>query len=283
MEAVELAFLEETGDITLFTDASIVGIGAVLMQKDSSGKDRPIIYLSHKFSDAASKWSTIEQECYAVYWSIIQLQSYLLGRNFFVATDHRNLMFLEKSTVPKLVRWKLRLMEFRFTIVHIPGISNVVADVLSRAHKMVVIEGEELDSHSILKSMHNDIVGHHGITRTIRELQEAKLVWPSFRADVKAFISTCPICQKVKPQEIPRVNTHRYTLHGSATMSSISVDTIGPLPEDFNGNKYILVIIDNFSKFSMLYATKSTTAMEYVQHVLQFIGLFGTMKQLRSD
>jgi hypothetical protein len=67
MQAVELTFLEEDGDITLYTDASIVGIGAVLMQADAKGIQKPIIYLSHKFSEAASKWSTIEQECYAVY------------------------------------------------------------------------------------------------------------------------------------------------------------------------------------------------------------------------
>ena len=92
-------------------------------------------------------WATIEQECYAVYYSIITLQSYLLGRHFFVATDHRNLMYLEKSVVPKLVRWRLRLLEFQFTIIHITGVDNVVAmDALSRALRMVAPDGMESES-----------------------------------------------------------------------------------------------------------------------------------------
>ena len=283
MQAVELTFLEEEGDITLYTDASIVGIGAVLMQADANGVQKPIIYLSHKFSEAASKWSTIEQECYAVYWSILQLQSYLLGRRFSVATDHRNLMYLEKSTVPKLIRWKLRLMEFQFTIKHIAGVSNVIADVLSRAHRLVIIGGEEVESVDILKKIHNDIEGHHGISRTIRKIRELQLVWPGFQKEVKTFIRNCPMCQKIKRTDIPVVHTQQYSLHGKVPMSSISVDSVGPLPEDINGNKHILVIIDNFSKYSMLYATKSTTALEYVQCILQFMGIFGVMKQIRSD
>ena len=261
----------------------MVGIGAVLMQADSNGIDKPIIFLSHKFSEAAAKWSTIEQECYAVYWSILQLQSYLLGRRFCVATDHRNLMYLEKSTVPKLIRWKLRLMEFQFTIKHVPGVTNVIADVLSRAHRLVVIKGEELDSQEILSKIHNDIDGHHGITRTIRKVRDLKMVWSGFQQDIKNFIRTCPMCQKIKRSDLPVVDTQQYSLHGELPMSSISVDSVGPLPEDSDGKRHILVIIDNFSQYSMLYATKSTTALEYVQCILQFIGMFGIMQQVRSD
>jgi len=116
-ESAKLTHLNLIGDITLFTDASIQGIGSVLMQKNSDGVNCPILFLSQKFSLSAQKWSTIEQECYAVFYSIISLQSYLLGRHFFVATDHRNLMFLEKSIVPKLIRWRLRLLVLMFLIV----------------------------------------------------------------------------------------------------------------------------------------------------------------------
>ena len=60
------------------------------------------------------------------------LSPYILGKLFTVRTDHKNLVFLSNSTVPKLVRWRVLLSEFRFQIEHIPGAQNVVADGLTR-------------------------------------------------------------------------------------------------------------------------------------------------------
>jgi hypothetical protein len=48
------------------------------------------------------------------------------------------------------------------------------------------------------------------------------------------------------------INKNVYNLLGEAPMMELSVDSVGPLPEDENGNKFILVIIDNFSKFTEL-------------------------------
>jgi hypothetical protein len=48
-------------------------------------------------------------------------------------TDHKNLVYLQTSVVPKVIRWRLRLMEFSFVVLHVPGDDNTVADLLSRA------------------------------------------------------------------------------------------------------------------------------------------------------
>ena len=278
-----LSHLEPVGDVTLFTDASVQGIGAVLMQKDEKGINRPILFLSQKFSQSAQNWSTIEQECYAVFYSIITLRSYLLGRHFFVATDHRNLMFLEKSVVPKLIRWRLRLLEFQFTICHVPGVTNVIADQLSRLLKIVSVDGVEVETYSIFLDYHNDIVGHHGINQTIQLLNRGNKYWKGRFEDIRTFISQCPICQKVKSRPIPDLILTKYHIHGTYPMENLSVDSVGPLPEDENGNKFILVIIDNFSKYVTLYATKSTTAVSYCQALVHHMGIFGICSKIRSD
>jgi len=58
----------------------------------------------------------------------------LIGKtiDLFVRTDHKNLVYLADSTVPKLVRWRIIPSEFKYLIEHIPGTSNVVADGLTR-------------------------------------------------------------------------------------------------------------------------------------------------------
>ena len=55
----------------------------------------------------------------------------LLGKQLIVRTDHKNIVYLAHS-VPRLVRRRIILSEFKYLIKHIPGTSNVVADGLTK-------------------------------------------------------------------------------------------------------------------------------------------------------
>jgi len=285
LDAQALQWPTDTDLFILYVDASDIGIGAMLVQLQSSG-EVPISFFSKKFSDVAKRWSTIEKECFALFAAVIFLQSHLLGTTFFIRTDHKNLVHMHSSIVPKVIRWRLRLLEFNFIVLHIPGDDNVVADTLSRAfsHRGVVLEDIQDDEKAArLSSVHNEIVGHHGITRTVEMLKAAKLEWPGVTKDVTKFINECLICQKIKTSRNLFKGDSEFHLHGSYPMESLSCDTIGPLPEDDLGNKYIVAIVDNFSKFVTLYATTSTQAQDFVQSLVHHVGLFGIPKKLRTD
>ena len=58
-------------------------------------------------------------------------------------------------------------------------------------------------------------------------------------------------------------------------MEVISADTIGLLPEDEFGNKFILVVIDQFTRFVELCAVKDQTAKYAAQALLSHIGRYG--------
>ncbi len=273
-----LYHFDDTALTALFVDACNLGI--VLMQFINNIWV-PIAFLSHKFSDAAKKWATIVQECYSIIFSVLRWSSYLLGRHFYIYTDHKNLVYLSTSTIPKLVRWRLRLMEFSFTIIHIPGKDNVIADSLSRLFGPFTID-PPINPNELLPSIHNSIVGHHGISHTITLLKSAGITWPTYKDDITNYIKNCPVCQKVKYSNT-NVESPLFFLHGSHPMQSLSIDTIGPLPLSNLGYQFILVIIDNFSKFVNLYPTPSTEAISYVQSLIHHIGLFGLMKTVRTD
>jgi hypothetical protein len=49
-------------------------------------------------------------------------------------TDHRNLVWIETSIVPKVIRIRLFLQTFDFVVMHIPGKDSVFANWLSRMH-----------------------------------------------------------------------------------------------------------------------------------------------------
>jgi hypothetical protein len=123
----------------LQTDASTFGVGAVLLQvyyptPDSEPVYQPIGFASQKFSEQAKNWSTIEQESYAIVFGVKFFEYYLYCKPFIIETDHNNLLWIEASTVAKIIRWRVYLQSFSYTMRHIPGRQNRVADWLSRLH-----------------------------------------------------------------------------------------------------------------------------------------------------
>ena len=117
----------------LRTDASDVGIGAILLQ-ERDGKKFPIAYASRKLLPREQRYSVMERECLAIIWGTQKFEAYLFGKHFQLETDHQPLKCIAKSKVAnaRILRWALALQPYRFTITAIKGSENVGADYLSR-------------------------------------------------------------------------------------------------------------------------------------------------------
>lgn len=93
------------------SSSSEVAVGAVLCQvrtgEDGSERFEPIGFASKKFSDTARKWGPYKKEAYAVYFGVHHYAYYLRGKAFILETDHRNRLWIEKSEVPMVVRWRV--------------------------------------------------------------------------------------------------------------------------------------------------------------------------------
>lgn len=74
------------------TDASMLGIGAVLTQDG-----RPVEYFSEKLNDARQKWSTYEQDFYAIVRALKHWEYYLIQNEFILHSDHHSLQFLNSQ------------------------------------------------------------------------------------------------------------------------------------------------------------------------------------------
>lgn len=102
---------------TVQTDASGVGLGAVLLQGDG-GDQRPVQYISQKLFPREMRYSTIEKEALAIKWALDTLKYYLLGGEFVLETDHRALQWMNRmrETNARITRWYLSLQPYRFKI-----------------------------------------------------------------------------------------------------------------------------------------------------------------------
>ena len=258
------------------------------------GKEHPIGFMSKFFKDEQLNWSVPEKECLAIIFAL-RKWNYLLSDIYFqLHTDHANLVFLNSGHSSKVERWKLEIQQFDVGWNHISGETNVVADALSR---LCFITSEHLylldefkvppEISDIIQQCHNSLVGHHGFERTLNRVLvklESQTNLNSFkmREYVKRFIKLCPCCQFMTQVKIP-IHTHPFTVGSYEPFERINIDFIGPLPEDSQGNKYIIVIIDCFSRFVDLYATKSNNAEESARELLQTMGRFGQPSQILSD
>jgi hypothetical protein len=72
--------------IIIRSDASNIGVGAVLLQL-SDNVEQFVAFASAKFSKAASRWATPDQEAYAFVFAIRTWEHYLRGHKFVVETD----------------------------------------------------------------------------------------------------------------------------------------------------------------------------------------------------
>ena len=132
-----LALPDFSKPFVLTTDASDQAVGVLLSQQaDSSSKHHIIACYSHRFSERECRYPVREKELYAAWWGVKQCRHYLYGRPFIIQTDHQSLTAFNKgfqeSDNPRVDRWISRLLGYDFEVKYIKGITNVVADALSR-------------------------------------------------------------------------------------------------------------------------------------------------------
>ena len=131
---LRLPVFQEGKRFVLRTDASDIGLGAVVLQ-DCEGEGRlPIAYASKKLLPRERNYSVIEKECLGIIWKLKKFRKYLYGVEFLIETDHKPLSYMQTAKVlnPPIMRWAMKLQPYRFRIVAIRGWDNLGADYLSR-------------------------------------------------------------------------------------------------------------------------------------------------------
>ena len=122
------------------TDASDQCISAVL----ETDKGQPVYFCSRMLTLSEKRYDIVEREALAIFWGVIRLKSFLLGRKFQIFSDHKPLQYIfnTERCSPKVLRWKLQLQEYNFEVRYCKGVDNKVADCLSRLNFVDVMDGE---------------------------------------------------------------------------------------------------------------------------------------------
>ncbi|KAK5785471.1 hypothetical protein PVK06_040061 [Gossypium arboreum] len=128
-EAPILVQPESGKEFVIYSDASLLGLGCVLMQEG-----RVVAYASRQLKPHEKNYPTHDLELAAIVFALKIWRHYLFGEKCHVFSDHKSLKYLmtQRDLNLRQRRWLELLKDYELVIDYHPGKANVVADALSQ-------------------------------------------------------------------------------------------------------------------------------------------------------
>ncbi len=126
IKEVMLSYPDFNKPFEIHTDASQTQLGSVILQDN-----KPIAFYSRKLNPAQTRYTTTEKELLSIVETLKEFRTILLGQQIIVHTDHENLTYKNFNS-DRVMRWRLYIEEYSPDLRYVKGVSNVVADSLSR-------------------------------------------------------------------------------------------------------------------------------------------------------
>ena len=137
--------------------------------------------------------------------------------------------------------------------------------------------------NEILQELHAGVVGGHlGQDKTLSRLKE-RFYWPGHWNDVHNWCRTCATCASRKTPS-PKMHAQLQPVRTGYPMQLVATDILGPLPLTENGNSYLLVATDYFTRWVEAYPIPNQEAVTVANKLTkEFFFRFSLPDQLHSD
>lgn len=189
-----LAFPDFNKPFYTASDASKTGVSAVLFQKKDDNLEmgtaeenrenfKIISFVARSLGPAERNYSATKREALGIYYAMVKFRYYILGRSFTHYTDHKALvwMFRQQDDNKTTSTWMDTILEFPgIEVIHLPGITNVLPDHLSRLFQGVkyLEEGTGGGDVTTIRAM---------MIRNLNELGDVADLTEQERAKIKKF------------------------------------------------------------------------------------------------
>ena len=153
----------------------------------------------------------------------------------------------------------------------------------SRPSFMQLVVPASLREEVLQKAHDERTAGHLGQFRTYRKVQRS-YYWPNHRDHVSLWVSTCTLCQARKRPVGKRRRAKMRLAPVGNPIDRVAIDIFGPLPPSDSGNRYIIVIMDYFTKWAEAIAIPNQEAITVARaFVTQFVCRLGVPYKVHTD
>ena len=156
-------------------------------------------------------------------------------------------------------------------------------------YTITICTGEIIIPHPSERSIfiseyHESVVGgHQGVTKLFKRIRE-DFYWAKMGKQISDFVRTCPTCQKNKLLSPKTRQPMRITDTPKRAFEKVQMDIVGPLPVTQKGNKYLLTIQDNLTKYSDAIPLATIDSISIaIALAEQFICRFGCPRTIQTD
>uniref|UniRef100_H3B9V0 Gypsy retrotransposon integrase-like protein 1 n=1 Tax=Latimeria chalumnae TaxID=7897 RepID=H3B9V0_LATCH len=221
-------------------------------------------------------------------WALL-LQEFHFTTPHFIARAHR-MAFRMRCPVGKNVSPELDLLPFSclqlWEAQKLDEFCGLIVEYLMKESFQITPEGENWRvvapaslRSKVLEYFHDaQTVGHMGRKKTVDRIR-SKFFWSQLRQEVEEYVKLCPVCQKVKAdnRKLPGLLMPNQLV---APWHTLTLDLMGPLPTSRHGNKYLLVVVDQYRMFPLRRAMGAVIARKVEQEIFC---QWGAPKRILSD
>jgi len=310
-----------TKPFVMHTDVSGYALGVVIAQEHTDGM-HPVAFHSRSLLPAERNYDVHDRELAGIIFGFKCGCPLFLGARHpvRVLTDHKNLQYFREpqKVTGRQARWIKFLQDFDYTLEHIAGTTNTIADLLSRRKDLnkgvdsdlpriplpdhlfsfppptdtfvvnkTFLADNPTTRREVLRDLHDaPMAGHPGIANTwelVREHYEG----PRLRQFVEQYVKGCARCQESK------TNVHRLKAPlqrfdmpiEEGPFQYVSMDLITDLPKSQGFDSVLTIVDQGCSKAAKFIPCNKTidgpgVANKYLKHLVPW---FGLPKRIISD
>ncbi len=124
---------------------------------------------------------------------------------------------------------------------------------------------------------HNGRVGHASMHDIFEGIKRKGWHFPNITQQIADFIKNCPVCRQVKDGKLSHYAA-RDSVLTTEPFHSVAIISLGPFEVDEYGNQFIMAAVDCFTRYVELKPTRTTTAKDAADFVLEVSGRYGAPK-----
>ena len=280
--AVSIKKFDPNKEILIATDAAKFGIGGIVFQGTNS--DGQIVGIfSRRLKEYEIRYSIPKKELLAIVFVIKKFEKFLLGRRFTILTD--NISLLSSIKQYSTMAWYDYLSQFSFDIKHIPGKDNCLPDALSRLYTPlncnVTIQPLSLEAtlRKEIEQVHS--LGHYGASNMVKLLKLRNIKFKHMKNYCEQFIKECKECQ-LWSNSIPKFSPIN-PVFANGVWERIAMDLMGPMPANDFEFKFILVVVDAYTRYVVLEPIEDKSAKSVGDALCTIFSRFGIPLSIQSD